>query len=70
MQVPHLLLEMPMQLALVAFAGATVFIKPRMHVDTVADGRLFLGFIFYLSYFLNASAWSELVVMVRFAIPG
>ena len=29
-----------------------------------ADGRLFLAFLFYGSYFANASAWSELSVTV------
>ena len=30
-----------------------------------ADGRLYLAFLFYGTYFANASAWSELSVTVR-----
>ena len=37
-----------------------------MLVRWCADGRLFLAFLFYGTYFANASAWSELSVTVRF----
>ncbi|EIE26053.1 ATP-binding cassette transporter [Coccomyxa subellipsoidea C-169] len=50
------------QLALVAFAAATVFLRVRMPTDTLEDGRKFLAFIFFGIYFMNASAWSELSI--------
>ena len=53
-----------MQLALVAFAAATVFLRVRMPTDTLEDGRKFLAFIFFGIYFMNASAWSELSITV------
>ena len=53
-----------LQLALVAFASATVFLRVRMPTDTLVDGRKFVAFIFYGIYFMNASAWSELSITV------
>ncbi len=53
-----------MQLALVAFAAATVFLRVRMPTNTLEDGRKFLAFIFFGIYFMNASAWSELSITV------
>ena len=53
------------QLAIVAFASATVFVRARGHTASVEDGRTFLSFLFYSIYFMNASAWSELSITVR-----
>jgi hypothetical protein len=54
-----------MQLAVVAFASATVFVRARSHTASVEDGRTFLSYLFYSIYFMNASAWSELSITVR-----
>ena len=53
-----------LQLAVVAFASATVFLRVRMPTDTLVDGRKFLAFLFFSIYFMNASAWSELSITV------
>ena len=53
------------QLAVVAFASATVFVRARNHTASVEDGRTFLSYLFYSIYFMNASAWSELSITVR-----
>ncbi|CAL8470297.1 g9839 [Coccomyxa elongata] len=50
------------QLAVVAFASATVFLRVRMPTNTLEDGRQFLAYLFFSIYFMNASAWSELSI--------
>ena len=64
------LLPTPTQLVVVAFLAATLFLRTRLQPPTLQHGRWYLGFLFYSSYFLAASGWSELSITVRQAVAA
>eukprot|EP00891_Asterochloris_glomerata_P006227 jgi/Astpho2/6227/Aster-03635 len=55
------------QVAIVVFAYSTVFLRTGLHPDGINDGQKYLAALFFTTYFLNASAWSELAIALQSA---